>query len=127
MEIEEAALGLELVDTTDSVGELAPDSWAKLSLSATVSPSVKLQKTKQIPIYILIWKNMFLDTNNKQFFMYTSYACMEKMSFGALGVIAWFINILLKPSNLIKQKIKSSLNPKTSGLGNRCWVPYCSL
>jgi len=26
MEIEEAALGLELVDTTDSVGELAPDS-----------------------------------------------------------------------------------------------------
>ena len=94
MEIEEAALGLELVDTTDSVGELAPDSWAKLSLSATVSPSVKLQKNKQIPIYILIWKNVFLDTNNKQLLMYTIYACMEKMSFWALGVHKHFIKAI---------------------------------
>ena len=45
--MEDAALGLELVDTTDSVGELAPDNCAKLSLNATVSPSVKL-KNKEI-------------------------------------------------------------------------------
>ena len=42
-EIEEVALGFELVETTDSVGELAPDNCAKLSRNATVSPSVKLK------------------------------------------------------------------------------------
>ena len=37
--------GLELVvDTMDSAGELAPDSCARLSLRAAVSPSVKLQR-----------------------------------------------------------------------------------
>ena len=36
--------GLELVvETTDSAGELAPDSWARLSRRAAVSPSVKLE------------------------------------------------------------------------------------
>ena len=37
--------GLELVvETTDSAGELAPDSWARLSRRAAVSPSVKLKR-----------------------------------------------------------------------------------
>ena len=36
--------GFELVvETTDSAGELAPDSWARLSRRAAVSPSVKLE------------------------------------------------------------------------------------
>ena len=35
--------GFELVvETIEPVGELAPDSWARLSLRAAVSPSVKL-------------------------------------------------------------------------------------
>ena len=42
--IDEVALGFELVETTDSAGELAPDNCAKLSRNATVSPSVKLSK-----------------------------------------------------------------------------------
>ena len=49
--MEDAALGLELVDTTDSVGELAPDNCAKLSLNATVSPSVKLKKKNIVFMY----------------------------------------------------------------------------
>ena len=40
--IDELALGLELVDIVDSAGELAFDSWARLSLRVAVSPSVKL-------------------------------------------------------------------------------------
>ena len=37
--------GLELVvETTDSAGELAPDSCARLSRRAAVSPSVKLEE-----------------------------------------------------------------------------------
>lgn len=39
-----AVPGFELVEMTDSAGELALDSWAKLSRRATVSPSVKLEK-----------------------------------------------------------------------------------
>ena len=39
---DEFALGFELVDIVDSAGELALDSWAKLSRSVAVSPSVKL-------------------------------------------------------------------------------------
>jgi hypothetical protein len=40
--------GLELVvETMDSAGELAPDSWERLSRSAAVSPSVKLKDEEE--------------------------------------------------------------------------------
>ena len=40
--------GLELVvETTDSAGELAPDSCARLSRRAAVSPSVKLKELEK--------------------------------------------------------------------------------
>ena len=44
---EEFALGFELVLIVDSAGELALESWARLSRSVAVSPSVKLQILKK--------------------------------------------------------------------------------
>ena len=57
--MEDVALGLELVETTDSVGELAPDNCAKLSRNATVSPSVKL-KIVIISVTLLYQVKMFV-------------------------------------------------------------------